>query len=225
MHCTNSPWSIFILLFTCLIQPLILRPTDQKIKDVVNSFNKDTGFLAGHEPSASSSAAGPKSMAGRGRGKAKAVAKEAAPKRGRGRGRPKWMIDDRSLLFFTIWSIHNNVIQTLINHPSLQFLQWMDHAAWCWLEQEAWTASSREYQKDCSSFWGSVSMISEIVSHYRNCLCVLWDHFPTTISNHSVKNVRKAIPLGFGDAPDDQQLNQTWNPQYLGPNNSKMSSP
>jgi len=72
-----------------LIQPLILRPTDQKIKDVVNSFNKDTGFLAGHEPSASSSAAGPKSMAGRGRGKAKAVAKEAAPKRGRGRGRPK----------------------------------------------------------------------------------------------------------------------------------------
>ena len=77
----------FLLFFTCLIQPLILRPTDQKIKDVVTSFNKDTGFLAGHEPSASSSAAGPKSMAGRGRGKAKAVAKEAAPKRGRGRGR------------------------------------------------------------------------------------------------------------------------------------------
>ena len=72
-----------------VIQPVILRPTDQAIKDVVNSFNEDTGFLAGHEPSASSAAASPKLMAGRGRGKAKAVAKDAAPKRGRGRGRTK----------------------------------------------------------------------------------------------------------------------------------------
>lgn len=63
------------------------KPTDQQIKDVIESFDASTGFVAGHEPAASSKPdAKAKSSRGRGRAMAKSGT-EPVPKRARGRGR------------------------------------------------------------------------------------------------------------------------------------------
>ena len=71
----------------------LLRPTDQQLKEAVESFDARTGYLESDidqpaEEQASSSAAPAPKARGRGRGKAapKAPAKPMAKRRGRGRG-------------------------------------------------------------------------------------------------------------------------------------------
>ena len=66
-----------------------MRPSDEKIQNVIKAFDGSTGFLAGHEPSTSSASGMPKAKpVARGRGKTMAAGgTEPVPKRARGRGR------------------------------------------------------------------------------------------------------------------------------------------